>query len=314
MSTVAGSEAHTAHGLTAGRRRWWLFHKRLLPLALTYSGLALAPFCFSVSGAVVAVVLLNLAGLGITVGLHRLLTHRSFSTYRWVERALATLGALALQGVVDWVAIHRMHHAYTDTDGDPHTPKDSFWRGHFLWLFRYDARVADWSWKRRYVMDLCQDRYLNGLDDWSLALQVLVFILLYGLGEVIGSGLGLSWAVYGACVGVAATQQLAWLVNSASHRWGYRNFETRDRSVNCWWLMFPALGEGWHNNHHAFPRSARFGLRWYEFDAGFAVIRLLQALRLAWDVVPPPWEAEPPSANGAEPEQAYSHRGPAHLL
>jgi stearoyl-CoA desaturase (delta-9 desaturase) len=288
MGIAQNVTAAAAPGLTAAKRRCWLFQKRILPLALTYSGLALAPFCFSVSGLAVAVVVLNLAGVGITVGLHRLLTHRSFSTYRWVERSLATLGALALQGVVDWVAVHRMHHAHTDADGDPHTPRQGFWQGHFLWLFRYDARLADPSLKARYVKDLCGDRYLNFLDDWALGLQGLLFVLLYALGELLGPGLGLSWAVYGAFVAVAATQQLAWLVNSASHSWGYRNFETGDRSVNCWWLMFAALGEGWHNNHHAFPRSAGFGVRWYELDVGFAVIRLLRALGLVWDVVPPP--------------------------
>ncbi|HEX5270990.1 MAG TPA: fatty acid desaturase, partial [Gemmataceae bacterium] len=138
------------------------------------------------------------------------------------------------------------------------------------------------------IKDLSGDRYLNFLDRRALGVQAGLFLLLYALGELVGRGLGLSWAVYGACVAVAGTQQLAWLVNSASHSWGYQNFATRDRAMNCWWLMFPAMGEGWHNNHHANPRSAGFGVRWYEFDVGFAFIRLLRALRLAWDVVPPP--------------------------
>jgi stearoyl-CoA desaturase (delta-9 desaturase) len=260
----------------------------MLPIALTYSGLVIAPCCFSISGLVVATLVLIVTGLGVTVGLHRLLAHRSFSTYRWLERTLATLGALAFQGgVVDWVAVHRMHHAYADTDGDPHTPKVSFWRGHFLWLFRYDPRMADPSLRARYIKDLCKDRYIMLLEDRSISLQVLLFLVLYVAGELAGPDLGLSWAVYGVFVRAAALEQIAWLVNSVAHRWGYRTFDTADDSVNCWWLALPSLGEGWHNNHHAFPRSARFGLRWYELDLGFVAIRLLQALHVAWDVVVP---------------------------
>jgi fatty-acid desaturase len=270
------------------RARWWLFKKRILPIALTYAGLFLAPLCFSISGAVVAMLLLVLTGLGVTVGLHRLLTHRSFSTYQWLERALATLGALAFQGgVVDWVAIHRLHHAHADTEDDPHSPKYSFWRGHFLWLFYFDARVADEGLKARYVKDLCKDPYMKFLEDWSIGLQALLFFALYVVGDFVGPDLGLSWAVYGVFVRAAVLQQIAWLINSASHTWGYRTYATRDQSVNCWWLTLPSLGEGWHNNHHAFPTSARFGLRWYELDLGFVAIRVLQALRLAWDVVVP---------------------------
>jgi fatty-acid desaturase len=266
--------------------KWWLFKKRILPIALTYAGLVLAPFCFSISGAVVAMLLLVLTGLGVTVGLHRLLTHRSFSTYRWVERALATLGALAFQGgVVDWVVIHRLHHAHGDTEDDPHTPRFSFWRGHFLWLFRYDPRLADQSLKARYVRDLCKDPYMEFLEHWSVGLQVLLFLVLYLVGNFVGPDLGFSWAVYGVFVRATALQQMAWMVNSVSHTWGYRTYATRDQSVNCWWLTLPSLGEGWHNNHHAFPTSASFGLRWYELDLGFVAIRLLQALHLAWDVV-----------------------------
>jgi stearoyl-CoA desaturase (delta-9 desaturase) len=294
MADCQVSGVDPAPAPTAWASRRWLFQKRVLPILLTYAGTGFAPFCFSASGALVAATLLVLTGLGITVGLHRLLTHRSFATYPWVERALAMLGALAFQGgVIDWVAIHRLHHAHTDADGDPHSPRDSFWRGYFLWIFAYDPRVAVWPLKRRYVKDLCADPYLIFLEDWSLGLQALLFLGLFAAGEVLGQGAGLSWAVYGVCVRAAVLQQVAWLVNSASHTWGARRFATRDRSRNCWWLALLALGEGWHNNHHAFPRSARFGLRWYELDLGFLAIRLLKALRLAWDVAVPGPEAKP---------------------
>jgi sn-1 stearoyl-lipid 9-desaturase len=288
MATIRECETAVEYAPTP-RSKWiWLFKKRILPIALTYSGLVLAPMCFSISGAAVAMLLLVLTGLGVTVGLHRLLAHRSFSTYQWLARTQATLGALAFQGgVIDWVAVHRMHHANSDTDDDPHTPKDSFWRGYFLWLFRYDPRLADECLKARYTKDLCKDPYLMVLQDWSIGLQVLLFLVLYLVGNLVGPDLGLSWAVYGVFVRVAALEQMAWLVNSVAHKWGYRTFPTRDQSVNCWWLSLPALGEGWHNNHHAFPQSAKFGLRWYELDLGFLAIRLLQALHLAWDVVTP---------------------------
>jgi stearoyl-CoA desaturase (delta-9 desaturase) len=289
MATLQEWEIAEHQAPTSGvQRQRWLFHKRILPIALTYAGLVLAPLCFSISGVVVGVLLLALTGLGVTVGLHRLLTHRSFSTYRWLERTLATLGALAFQGgVVDWVAIHRLHHAHSDTEDDPHTPKDNFWRGHFLWLFRYDARVADEGLKARFTRDLRKDPYMKALEDWSIGLQALLFLFLYLLGTFVGPDLGLSWAIYGVFVRAAVLQQIAWLVNSVSHTWGYQTFATRDQSVNCWWLTLPALGEGWHNNHHAFPNSAKFGLRWYEVDLGFVAIRLLQAMHLAWDVKVP---------------------------
>jgi fatty-acid desaturase len=278
----------SSESLTPRARRWWLFRKRILPIAMTYAGLAVAPFCFSLSGLALALLLLIVTGLGVTVGLHRLLTHRSFKTYRWVERCLATTGALAFQGgVVDWVAIHRMHHAHSDTAGDPHTPKDSFWKGHFLWLFRYDPRVAEPSFRAPYVKDLCKDPYMAFLENQSLGLQALLFLALYGVGELARPALGFSWAIYGVFVRAAVLQQIAWLINSVSHKWGHQSFQTNDGSVNCWWLTLPSLGEGWHNNHHAFPQSARFGLRWYELDLGFLAVRALQAVHLAWDVVVP---------------------------
>jgi fatty-acid desaturase len=317
MAGLHECDAAEKHAVTPAAKRSWLFQKRILPIALTYFGLGLAPWCFSVSGVVIAMIMLVLTGLGVTVGLHRLLTHRSFSTYKWLERTLATLGALAFQGgVVDWVAIHRMHHAHSDTDGDPHTPKDNFWRGHFLWLFRYDARVADGSLKVRYIRDLCKDPYMTFLENWSIGLQELLFFVLYLGGEFFAPGLGLSWAVYGVFVRVVALQQLAWLVNSVSHTWGYRTFETPDQSVNCWWLTLPALGEGWHNNHHAFPTSARFGLRWYELDLGFVAIRLLQALHLVWNVVVPSVEVASAGAPDRDhrplnPARRWSQRGAA---
>jgi stearoyl-CoA desaturase (delta-9 desaturase) len=158
-----------------------------------------------------------------------LLTHRSFSTYRWLERLLATFGTLAFQGgVIDWVAVHRLHHAHSDREADPLSPKDSFWRGYVLWLFEYDERIADESIKMRYVRDLYRDPFMVFLEHRWVSLQVLLFLLLYVSGELFGPYLGLSWAVYGVFVRSAVLQQMSWLVNTASHKWGYKNFDTRD--------------------------------------------------------------------------------------
>ena len=286
--SMVPNQPTTASSLTAWQKRRWLFSKRLLPIALVYSGAAIAPFCFSWSGLVVGLVLLLLTGVGITVGFHRLLTHRSFSTYRWMKRLLATLGTLAFQdGVVNWVAVHRLHHANSDTTGDPHSPKNRFWHGYCLWLFSCDDRVADERLKMRYVKDLCSDPFMMFLENWTLAFQAFLFVTLYAIGECFSPDLGFSWAIYGTCVRIATLQQSSWLVNSVTHTWGYRNHQTRDQSTNSWLVAFMSLGEGWHNNHHAYPRSARFGFGWYEFDAGFLAIRLLQSLRLAWNVVFP---------------------------
>jgi stearoyl-CoA desaturase (delta-9 desaturase) len=154
-------------------------------------------------------------------------------------------------------------------------------------LFEYDARIAEEPIKARYVSDLVRDPYLVFLEKWWVGLQAVLFLFLYLAGECGGPHLGMSWAVYGVFVRSAVLQQMSWLVNTASHRWGYKNADTKDESVNCWWVALLALGEGWHNNHHASPRSASFGWFWYEWDSGFLAIRLLQALHLAWDVLLP---------------------------
>ncbi len=248
----------------------------------------LAPICFTWSGLCVAIVLYVLSGLGVTVGLHRLLTHRSFKTYDFVQRFWAFLGTLAFQGgPLAWVAVHRLHHQNADREGDPHSPRKGFWHSQLFWYYSYDSRYGDAAERLSYVKDLADDPFLRWLDNWFLLVQALLFGVLWLVGEMVQPGLGVSWAIYGVFVRIFVLQQITSLVNSASHTWGYRSFASRDDSKNNWWVALLTSGEGWHNNHHAFPWSARIGLKWWEVDMGYWCIRLMQLLGLAWDVTIP---------------------------
>jgi len=254
---------------------WW---------SVMHVGVVLAPFTFSWSGLVVCGVLYLLGGLGITMGYHRLLTHRSFKTPRPIEYLLTFVGGLANQGgPLQWVATHRVHHRYSDRKGDPHSPRDGRWWAHTLWWMPYDAALDDPAVFRRYVPDLAKDPVHRFLDRFHILIPLGLAGLLFGLGEAIG-GVGLSWVVWGIFVRTTLLYHATYLVNSATHCWGYRNHATRDDSTNLWWVAILTLGEGWHNNHHAFPRSARHGLRWWEVDATYLVIRLLSLCALAKNI------------------------------
>jgi stearoyl-CoA desaturase (delta-9 desaturase) len=240
----------------------------------------LAPFTFSWSGLVVCLALYLAAGLGVTMGYHRLLTHRSFRTSRPVEYVLTVLAALANQGgPLQWVAIHRIHHQHSDADGDPHSPRDGAWWSHLLWWMPYVPALDDPARYERYVPDLTRDPVHRFIQRWNIALPLALAGLLLVLGVV--AGVGLSWLVWGMFVRTALLLHATWLVNSATHLWGYRSYPTRDRSTNLWWVALLTLGEGWHNNHHAFPRSARHGLLWWELDMTYGLIRLLALFGLA---------------------------------
>jgi fatty-acid desaturase len=221
-----------------------------------------------------------LAPLGINVGYHRLLTHRAFSAPRWVRRALATLGSLIAAGApLHWVAMHRVHHRYSDTEKDPHNSNRGFWYCHVLHLFEKDAHEMGEDHIGKYAPDLMADPYLRVLNKYWLGVAVSGLVALYFIG---GWGL-VFWAGF---VRTVFTWHIMWFVNSASHMWGYRNYETRDRTVNCWWVGLLAAGEGWHNNHHAKPTAAAHGHRWYEFDLSYMIIRAMKAVGLAWDLKP----------------------------
>jgi stearoyl-CoA desaturase (delta-9 desaturase) len=236
-----------------------------------------------------------LTAIGITVGFHRLLTHRSFQTSKPVEYLFAVLGSMAVQGpVISWVADHRKHHAHTDEEGDPHSPHvghgdgvrgvlAGLWHAHSGWLMSTQGR-ADW---KRYAPDLYEDRGMRligrrfvPLVFLSLAIPALAGYLVSG--TLAGAATGLLW---GGLVRVFFVHHVTWSVNSVCHFLGSRRFETDDRSTNVFWLSLPSLGESWHHNHHAFPRSAVHGLRRWELDPSALIISTMEKLGLAWNVV-----------------------------
>jgi stearoyl-CoA desaturase (Delta-9 desaturase) len=244
--------------------------------------------------AILAVMYLATAG-GITVGYHRLLTHRSFRTHKATEYLFAILGSMAVQGsVIAWVADHRKHHAHTDVEGDPHSPHvghgegvagvlRGLWHAHTGWLLSEHGR-ADW---KKYAPDLYEDRGMRLINRRFVSLVMLGLTLPAAAGYLItgtlaGAATGLLW---GGLVRVFFVHHVTWSVNSICHFLGTRRFEIEDRSTNVFWLALPSLGESWHHNHHAFPRSAVHGLRRWELDPSALVIGAMERVGLAWNVV-----------------------------
>jgi len=261
-----------------------------------------APFTFSWSGLAVCVILYLMSGFGVTLVFHRLLTHRSFRTPKWFEYLLTTIGCLANQGgPLQWVAIHRVHHRHSDTDGDPHSPRHGVWWAHMLWWFPYVPDLDDKESYHRYVKDLARDPVHRWLDRFHYVPSLILAGLLFLVGEL-WLGEGLSWLVWGMIVRTTALLHATWLVNSATHLWGYRSHATGDDSTNLWWVALFSLGEGWHNNHHAFPRSARHGLRWWEIDVTYYVIRMFSWVGLASQIHLPRDKSRHP-AEGASNEE-----------
>ncbi len=249
---------------------------------------AVFPAMFSWSGVLIALFLCWVTGgWGITLCYHRLLTHRSFKTPKWFEYFLTTCACLAWQGgPVNWVGTHRIHHKHSDEEGDPHSPvQDGFAWAHVFWCMHKHTdgiRAAD------AAKDLQRDFGQRWLNKLFIVPQFVLAALLFGIGYAVeGPMLGLSWIVWGVCLRTILVYHGTWFVNSASHTWGYRNFETKDASTNLWWVALLSFGEGWHNNHHAHQRSAAHGLRWYEFDLTYWTIRALALVGLARDIVMP---------------------------
>jgi stearoyl-CoA desaturase (delta-9 desaturase) len=243
-----------------------------------------------------------IAGLGITVGYHRLFTHRSFQTTRAVRYAFAICGQCAVQGnVVSWVANHRKHHQYADRSGDPHSPHadrgegfieavKGLWHAHTGWLFDPDA-TAD---RNRYAPDLIDDRGLRAIAALFVPTVLLSLLIPALAGWLwIGGRYGfLAGLVWGGAVRVLLLHHVTWSINSICHYWGRRRFTVRDESRNVWWLSWLSFGESWHNNHHAFPSSAFHGLGPLELDPGGWLIRALESCGLAWRVVRIPPERQ----------------------
>jgi stearoyl-CoA desaturase (delta-9 desaturase) len=260
----------------------------VLWIGLLHVGALAAPFWFSWQGlAAVAVLAWVTGGLGICLGYHRLLTHASFKTYAPLRWFFAFLGGLAGEGPpITWVATHRKHHAFSDTEGDPHSPNDGKWWSHMLWLApRMGPEILS-DMNRRYAPDLLRDGGIRFLQKTFLLWHFALGAGLLALGWLCWDAYtGVSLLLWGLFVRLVWVLHVTWLVNSASHIWGYRNYQTSDNSRNLWWVGLLAYGEGWHNNHHAFQRMARHGHRWWEIDMTYWAICALERLGLAWNVV-----------------------------
>ncbi len=214
-------------------------------------------------------------GVGITLGFHRLLTHRSFSVPKIVEYALSLIGSLACQGgPIQWVVQHRLHHNYSDTEGDPHTPLKGFFWAHMEWCLTEDKRGSDPDVWQKIAPDLVNDPVHYFIDRTHILWTAVLAGIFYAFG-------GWPYVVWGIFVRMVLVYHCTWLVNSAAHTWGYQTYKTGDRSTNLWWVALLSYGEGWHNNHHAFQQSARHGLKWWEFDPTYLLIQILQGLGVA---------------------------------
>ncbi len=237
-----------------------------------------------------------LTAVGVTVGFHRMLTHRAFQTHRPLRYLLAILGSMSLQGpVIDWVADHRKHHAFTDEEGDPHSPHAGhgagwrgmargLWHAHVGWLFQTHGQASS----RRYAADLLEDSGMRRVNRGFPWIALLSLALPFALGVAVSGGslvAGLTALLWAGLVRIFLVHHITWSINSICHFFGSRRFDTDDRSTNVFWLALPSLGEAWHHNHHAFPRSAFHGLRWYELDPSGWLILGMARLGLAWDVV-----------------------------
>lgn len=241
---------------------------------------AVAAFFFIDAGAMLAALILYfVAGmLGIGMSYHRLLTHRGYKTPRWVEYFLTICGTLALEGgPIFWVATHRVHHQKSDREGDPHSPREGTYWAHMGWILTGQGLHHDTRILARYAPDLCRDRFHVALTRWHWVPQVVVGLGLLAFG-------GIPYVLWGIGFRTVFGLHTTWLVNSATHLWGSRRFITRDDSTNNWWVALLTFGEGWHNNHHAHPTSARHGLAWYELDLNWMGISFLRMLGLAWDI------------------------------
>lgn len=213
--------------------------------------------------------------LGIGMGYHRLLTHRGYKTPKWVEYFLTICGTLALEGgPIFWVATHRIHHQFSDKDGDPHTPLDGKWWAHMGWILMGKSLHQDTKTLSRYVPDLAKSKFHIWITKYHYVSEIALGVILFAIG-------GLPFLMWGVFLRTVVGLHCTWLVNSATHTWGSRRFRTRDMSTNNWLIAILTFGEGWHNNHHAHPVSARHGLKWYEFDLNWYGIWLLKKLGLA---------------------------------
>jgi stearoyl-CoA desaturase (delta-9 desaturase) len=270
-------------------------------MAAFHIGALAALFVWSWQGLVALVVLYTLAiNVGIGMGYHRLLTHRGYKVPRWLEYCIAICGTLALEGgPMFWVATHRVHHKHSDRAGDPHTPREGGWWAHVGWILSGRALHHDVALLRHYAPDLAKSKFYVWISRYHWVPLTVSGLLLVGIGHFFGGGhLAWSMLLWGLFMRVTLGLHATWLVNSVTHMWGRRRFTTRDDSYNNWLVALLTGGEGWHNNHHAHPVSARHGLRWYEFDPNYYGIWLLKVIGLAKQVKVANWDPHDPQPAG----------------
>jgi fatty-acid desaturase len=251
----------------------------VVPIVLFHILAIGAFFTFSWSNLAAFLVMWWLTGsVGIGVGFHRQLTHGGFQTPQWLKRLFAVFGSMALQGSPnDWVATHRIHHAFCDTDKDPHSPRHGGYWAHVGWVTVGTSQNNSEEVEKRFIPDLLKDKFLVVLSKY----WYLPTIIAAGILALIG---GFSMVIWGIFLTAVLGWHFTWFVNSVTHVWGSRRFETHDDSTNNGLVAAVSWGEGWHNNHHANPASARHGLVWYEFDLNWIQIKILEKLGLAWKV------------------------------
>ncbi len=253
-------------------------------LSLVHIGCLVPAFFFFTWKGVLACFLLVwiTGGIGVCLGYHRYLTHNSFSTSKPIRWLLAFLGGLSGEGsALDWASWHRKHHQHSDQPGDPHSPNDGFAWSHVLWLLPWMGTEEIKKLQEKWVPDLRKDWMLRFLHHTFLVWHVVLGSTLFALGLLWNLYTAVSLVVWGMFVRMVLVLHSTWFVNSATHRWGYRTYQTRDNSRNLWWVALLTFGEGWHNNHHYRPRAANHGHRWWELDITYWTIKLLAVLGLA---------------------------------
>ena len=264
-----------------------LNYKILAAMIIVHVMAIATPLFFSWSGLVIAVIIGTVSGFGITICYHRLLTHGSFKTYQWMKQLLTLIATLSWEGgPLTWVGTHRIHHKYSDQEGDPHTPNHGFDWAHMGWML---VRTPEGQNALDYTRDLQKDPWMLWIQKYFWVSQVVLTIVLYALGYLTGgTDLAVSWVIMGVGLRTTVIFHWTWLINSLAHTWGYRNFETKDGSRNLPWILsIITIGEGYHNNHHRYQKSAAHGLKPREVDLTYLVIKILEKVGLAWDVFVP---------------------------
>ncbi|MCA9053656.1 MAG: fatty acid desaturase [Planctomycetaceae bacterium] len=254
----------------------------LVWMGLIHIGALAAPFYFTWQAAGVALLLhWFTCSIGICLCYHRGLSHRSFKLHGPAKVLGLYAAALAGEGSpLRWSMVHRIHHGHSDEPGDPHSPLEGKWWSHLLWMFVHQDREIELAAHQQYVPDLMKDRTVMFFERFWFPILIASSVALYAWG-------GLPMLLWGVCLRMTLAYHSTWFVNSATHLWGYRNYETTDASRNLWWVAVLSYGEGWHNNHHMDPASASVQHRWWEIDLTFYHILLLERLGLATDVIRP---------------------------